>query len=100
MRGGVVVGDQGDGGRRRRIPERGGVRWSLFGARWIGEREFRTVGGHIWLWLCDELEVEMEAHGGVDIDGDDDGGDGEFVWIGDSVVSIMLAPTSCQKSAP
>ena len=42
----------------------------------------------------------MEAHGGVDIDGDDDGGDGELVWIGDSVVFIMLAPTSCQKSAP
>ena len=31
MRGGVVVGAQGDGGRVRSIPDMGGVRWSLVG---------------------------------------------------------------------
>ena len=39
MRGGVVVGDQGEGGWSSSIPDRGGVRWSLFfGARRMGER--------------------------------------------------------------
>ena len=40
MRGGVVVGSQGEGGRRRSIPDRGGVRV----CRRIGERVF-VVGG-------------------------------------------------------
>ena len=42
-------------------------------------------------------------HDGVDIDGDDDGGDGELVWIGDLLFFTVLAPTSvtsCQKSTP
>ena len=39
MRGGVVVGAQGDGGRRSSIPENGCGRWSLdLGARRIGDR--------------------------------------------------------------
>ena len=38
MRGGVVVGAQGEGGRRRSIPDRGGVRWSCVGDLRIGER--------------------------------------------------------------
>ena len=39
MSGGVVVDDQGEGGCRRRMPDRGGVRWR-FGdeTRRIGER--------------------------------------------------------------
>ena len=46
MRGGVVVvvGDQGEGGRRRRISERGGARWSLVDARQIGERVSFVAG--------------------------------------------------------
>jgi len=38
MRGGVVVGTQGEGGRRMSIPDSGGVRWSLVGTLRIGER--------------------------------------------------------------
>ena len=38
MRGGVVAGDQGEGGRMRRVSDRGGARWSLVVARQIGER--------------------------------------------------------------
>ena len=39
MHGGVVVGAQGDGGRRSSIPENGCGRWSLdLGARRIGDR--------------------------------------------------------------
>ena len=44
MRGGVVDGSQGEGGRRRSIPDRGGVRV----CRRIGERVF-VVGGAEWL---------------------------------------------------
>ena len=39
MRGGVVVGAQGDGGRRSSIPDIGGVRWSVVGVLLIGESE-------------------------------------------------------------
>ena len=34
---GAVVGTQGEGGRVMSIPDRGGVRWSLFGERRIGD---------------------------------------------------------------
>ena len=54
MRGGVVVGSQGEGGRRRSIPDRGGVRV----CRRIGERVF-VVGGsgrlvRVWvgMYVC------------------------------------------------
>ena len=44
MRGGVVVGAQGDGGRWSSIPEKGGVRWSLdVGALGIGDRVLGVV---------------------------------------------------------
>lgn len=39
MRGGVVVGAHGDGGRVRNIPDIGGVRWDLVVCGCIGERE-------------------------------------------------------------
>jgi len=53
IRGGDVVGDQGEGGRRSSIPERGGVRWSFdFGARRMGERVVVDVIGRIRLiWV-------------------------------------------------
>ena len=44
MRGGDVVGDQGGGCWRMRIPDRGGVRWCLFGVRRIGERDAGGCG--------------------------------------------------------
>ena len=37
MRGGVASGAHGDGGRRKTIPERGGVRCDFVGARRIGD---------------------------------------------------------------
>ena len=39
MRGGDVVGAQGDGVRRSSIPDIGGVRWTVVGVLLIGERE-------------------------------------------------------------
>ena len=39
MRGGVVVGAQGDGGWRSSMPDIGGVRWSVVGVLLIGESE-------------------------------------------------------------
>jgi len=48
MRGGVVVGAQGDGGWRSSIPENGCGRWSLdLGARRIGDRVLVVVVGPI-----------------------------------------------------
>ena len=44
MRGGDVVGVQGEGGWRNNIPEKGGVRWSCdFGTRRMGEGVFVVV---------------------------------------------------------
>ena len=39
------------------MPDRGGVRWSLFEARWIGERQVLTAG-HSWLG---GLDIETTA---------------------------------------
>ena len=48
MRGGVVVGAQGDGGRWSRIPENGCERWSLvLGTRRIGDRVVVAGDGSI-----------------------------------------------------
>jgi len=44
IRGGVVIGSQGDGGFRRSMPDRGGVCWCFFGIRYIGDR---VVGGGV-----------------------------------------------------
>ena len=49
MRGGVVVGDQGEGGRSRSIPVSGGERWSVFEARRIGESVVIVGDGGGWL---------------------------------------------------
>ena len=50
--GGVVVGSQGDGGRRRSIPDRGGERV----CRRIGERVFVVMGSgwlvRVWVYVC------------------------------------------------
>ena len=50
--GGVVVGSQGEGGRRRSIPDRGGVRV----CRRIGERVFVVRGSDwlvkVWVSVC------------------------------------------------
>ena len=52
MRGGDVVavaGDHGEGGRKRRISDIGGVRWNLSVSRRIGERVLSVVviGGYV-----------------------------------------------------
>ena len=105
MRGGVVDGDQGEGGCRRIIPDSGGgVRWSVFGTRRIGERLVFTVGNGC---SCPDGGETLGDAGGY------------FFWsgevgvgtcvdnIGDSVVVALarfgvvdwggvLASTSCQ----
>jgi len=48
MRGGVVVGSQGEGGRSRSIPDRGGVRV----CRRIGERVFVVGGSGRLMCVC------------------------------------------------
>ena len=49
IRGGVVIGSQGDGGFRRSMSDRGGVCWCFFGIRYIGDR---VVGGGIVVIGC------------------------------------------------
>ena len=49
MRGGVVVGDQGEGGCRRSIPVSGGERWSVLEARRIDESVVIVGDGVGWL---------------------------------------------------
>ena len=58
MRRGDVAGDQGEGGRTRRVSDGGGARWSLVVARLIGERViFVAVRWACWpggvrVWSC------------------------------------------------
>ena len=63
MRGGDVAGDQGEGGRTRRVSDRGGARWSLVVARLIGER----VSCFVIRWACwsDGVKVGSCADVGV-----------------------------------
>ena len=103
MRGGDVVvadvGDQGEGGRMRRISDVGGVRWILFSCRRIGERVVKfvvVIGGF----------VNRLGEGGVGSIGD---GFAVLVWSGDvrevgvggwDDLLCMLMSTSRQYSSP
>ena len=66
MRGGVV-GDQGDGGLMRRMPDRGGARWSLFVTLRMGEREYFVAGGSDCCWSVGGGGVNLSV-GVVDTD--------------------------------
>ena len=66
MRGGVV-GDQGDGGLMRRMPDRGGARWSLFVTLRMGERECFVAGGSDCCWSVEGGGVNLSV-GVVDAD--------------------------------
>ena len=107
MRGGVVAGDQGDGGLMRRMPDRGGARWSLFVTLRMGERECFFAGGS---GCCRSLEGEGDnlsvgvvgvvnvVIGVVDgVAGVGVAGDG--VGVLDDGVDV-LAATSAQYSSP
>ena len=62
MRGGVVVGDQGEGGCMRSIPVGGGARWGVFKTRRIGDGVVVVVvdGGNFVSCCC----VAREEVGG------------------------------------
>ena len=57
MRGGDVVGAHGESGCRRSITDMGGVRWSLFCVRRIGEREVISLGFGWLIGSCGDSGV-------------------------------------------